>query len=115
MKTHKEYLKALMHTISQSTPLMDRPPHYNLTHKSQRLLAEIDAWLFKEYQEEYDENGLKFCPMCGGSADVWGGNKKWCVVCNSCDLRFGFDMVWEQIQYSFKTKKEAIEAWNKRV
>ena len=62
---------------------------------------------------------LKPCPFCGGRAHVWKcepyihryPNFHYCVVCNDCDLLFGFDEDYGGI---FETEKEALEAWNKR-
>lgn len=62
---------------------------------------------------------LKPCPFCGGKADiwkkqypngyidgVWKTRTTWVADCSVCDC------VCSEI---FKTKKEAIEAWNRRV
>ena len=53
------------------------------------------------------------CPFCGGTASTWMGIDKdhhiclWGVVCDNgdCSLRQ---------EYGYKTKEEAIEAWNRR-
>ncbi len=64
--------------------------------------------------------GLKPCPFCGGRAHIWkveprlhrpSRNNDYCVVCNECDLLFGFDEDYGGI---FDTEQEATEAWNRR-
>lgn len=49
---------------------------------------------------------LKPCPFCGGEATLWhdyGVDRPWNILCR-CGGRVGY----------FVTKKEAIEAWNRR-
>ena len=53
-----------------------------------------------------NEKELKHCPFCGGTATVWqnyGG--LWFVECYECSCFLGNE---------FKTKEEAIDAWNTR-
>ena len=63
---------------------------------------------------------LKPCPFCGGEVYIAQivprlyrplRNHPFSVVCNSCDLYFGFD---EDYGGVFETKADAIDAWNKR-
>lgn len=62
---------------------------------------------------------LKPCPFCGGKVHLWEceprihryPNYHFCVVCNECDLLFGFD---EDYGGVFETEQEATEAWNRR-
>lgn len=64
---------------------------------------------------------LKPCPFCGGTASVQmidprlyrpSRNHPFTVVCDGCDLLFGYD-----VDYGgrFDSGAEAIEAWNRRV
>lgn len=65
---------------------------------------------------------LKPCPFCGERCHIWkvetprlyrpSRNHQYCVVCNGCDLLFGFD---EDYGGVFDTEQEAVEAWNRRV
>ena len=50
---------------------------------------------------------LKPCPFCGGKAEILNYSENaWLVYCRMCD---GMVERWR------KTKKEAIEQWNRRV
>ena len=50
---------------------------------------------------------LKKCPFCGGKAEMLNYSEdEWLVRCTICD---GMVEKWR------KTKKEAIEQWNRRV
>ena len=63
--------------------------------------------------------GLKPCPFCGGKADIWKPTPRisrfrayiYCVVCQDCELLFGYDEGYGGI---FDTEQEATEAWNRR-
>ena len=63
--------------------------------------------------------GLKPCPFCGGKAGIWAPTPRisryreyiFCIVCQNCDLMFGYDEDYGGI---FETDQEAIEAWNRR-
>ena len=47
---------------------------------------------------------LKKCPFCGGEA-ILEGTYMFDVICTKCGVRTSW----------YKTKEEAIEAWNRRV
>jgi len=60
---------------------------------------------------------LKSCPFCGGEAEhkmyLWGNHSEtgepiWCyyIFCIRCD---------SMTDNIFRTKQEAIEAWNRRI
>ena len=63
------------------------------------------------FENDFYEAELKKCPFCGSTAHVLhddGGdtpNDTYSVECDNCACDIGW----------YKTKKEAIEAWNKRV
>lgn len=74
---------------------------------------------------------LKPCPFCGGdarvyktsthySAESWGDN--WKVACNECNMGSMHEYSTEvyrnkhgEVTIEHDGKKEAIEAWNRRV
>lgn len=45
------------------------------------------------------------CPFCNGIPSICGARENWIIVCKSCKSRSPV----------LKTKKEAIDAWNKRL
>lgn len=47
---------------------------------------------------------LESCPFCGGEAEIWGSPYGYAILCSECLV--------ETITY--KTKSEAIAAWNRR-
>lgn len=69
-----------------------------------------------------EEKKLKLCPFCGETPHIWrvdlpllcrsGEDIRFSVVCNSCDLLFGFDEGYGGV---FDTEQEATEAWNRRM
>ena len=67
-----------------------------------------------------NDTKLKPCPFCGCEVSVCEieprihryADYKFCVVCNGCDLLFGFDEDYGGI---FGTKKQAISSWNRRI
>ena len=65
---------------------------------------------------------LKPCPFCGCAACLYNpkdekGSFGWYVSCGepNCFCELGYDLIWtDQDTGRFDSKKEAIEAWNKR-
>ena len=56
------------------------------------------------------EKQLKPCPFCGGRAFIYHfmqPKEEWRIMCVDCTARFG--------RYAGLDRKEAIEAWNRRV
>ena len=57
---------------------------------------------------------LKPCPFCGGTAKVqrsYGFYKVYCTECKATNLKL---VVGGTCLDSYKTRQEAIEAWNRR-
>jgi hypothetical protein len=55
MNKDREYLKKLMNTISQIHLDMGGNHKYALSHKSHKLITEIQYYLYEKYQEEHKE------------------------------------------------------------
>ena len=55
---------------------------------------------------------IKFCPFCGGKAEVRGCNQGNSVECNDCGAKTNYYL--DGIETNDISAKMAIEAWNKR-
>lgn len=70
--------------------------------------ARLGDWLA---QKECTKHGILLpCPFCGGKEEVtnlqdYNGNEGWSVSCENCFVEID----------GYKTKKEAINAWNCRI
>ena len=66
----------------------------------------IEAWNDMR-RKEMSEEKLRRCPFCGGEAELEINGLYWDINCKRCLANVG--------AYKCYNKKQAIEAWNKRV
>lgn len=52
---------------------------------------------------------LKPCPFCSSEAKIFHEYERWSVYCDNLNCQIRTVGTWEH-----KTKKKAIEAWNRR-
>lgn len=101
MMTKDEIMNGCKYTeINKDTHGYIVPADYLDNLQTQAIMAIYLAEKLEKY-----EPTLKPCPFCGGEAHMSGGGKVFWVNCRGCKI----DM------HICDTKKEAIEAWNKRV